>query len=70
MHLALSESGAPRAGRNATAAETALLGNQRQAVLKVNAEILGRNGRAYIAQAGAKWQFTAKGRQWADILFY
>lgn len=70
LHLALSESGAPLAGRNATAAETALLGNQRQAVLKVNAEILSRNGRAYIAQAGAKWQFTAKGRQWADILFY
>ena len=70
LHLAISESGAPLAGRNATAAETALLGNQRQAVLKVNPEVLGRNGRAYIVETSGKWQFTDKGRQWADILFY
>jgi peptidoglycan LD-endopeptidase LytH len=70
LRLTLSESGAPLSGRNATAAEVALLGNQRQAVVKVFPEVLGRNGRAYVAQTGGKWQFTEKGRQWADLFFY
>lgn len=70
IHVALSESGAPLSGRNASAAEITRLGNQRQAVVKVDVHVLGRNGRAYVAQAGDQWQFTAKGRQWADLLFY
>ena len=70
IRLTLSESGAPLSGRNATAAEIALLGNQRHAVAKVFPEVLGRNGRAYVSQSGGKWQFTEKGRQWANILFY
>ncbi len=70
LRLTLSESGAPTSGRNATAAEIAILGNRRQAVVQVFPEVLGRNGRAYIAQSGGKWQFTEKGRQWANILFY
>ena len=39
-------------------------------IAKVFPEVLGRNGRAYVSQSGGKWQFTEKGRQWADILFY
>ena len=70
MRLTLSESGAPLSGRNATAAETTLLGNQRMAVIKVDAVVLGRNGRGYVAQIGSKWQFTDKGRQWVDLLLY
>ena len=70
IRLALSESGIPLSGRNATAAEIALLGNQRQAVVKAFPEVLGRNGRGYIASAGNQWQFTDKGKQWAEILFY
>lgn len=70
MRLTLSESGAPLSGRNATAAETTLLGNQRMAVIKVDAAVLGRNGRGYVAQIGSKWQFTDKGRQWVDLLLY
>jgi murein DD-endopeptidase MepM/ murein hydrolase activator NlpD len=70
IRLTLSESGAPLSGRNANAAEVALLGNQRQAVVKVFPDVLGRNGRGYVAQSSGKWQFTAKGRQWADLLFY
>ena len=70
IHLALSESGAPLSGRNATPDEIALLGNQRQAVLRVHPDMLGRNGRGYIARIGGKWQFTPKGRQWADVLLY
>jgi peptidoglycan LD-endopeptidase LytH len=70
LRLALSESGAPLSGRNATAAEIAILGNQRHAVLKVDPAVLGRNGRAYVSQTSGKWQFTEKGKQWAEILFY
>jgi len=70
LFLKLSESGLPLAGRNATAAETARLGNQRQAVLRVDPAVLGNNGRRYFAQSGGTWQFTAEGRAWADILLY
>lgn len=70
IRMAVSESGAPLSGRNATAQETERLGNQRQAVLRVNPAALGRNGRAYITQTGSQWQFTAKGREWADHVFY
>lgn len=70
IHLALSESGLPLSGRNADAGEIALLGNQRQAVAKVNPDVLGRNGRGFIVRDGSKWRFTDKGRQWADVLFY
>lgn len=70
LFLKLSESGLPLAGRNATAAEAARLGNQRQAVLRVDSAVLGNNGRRCFAQSGGTWQFTAEGRKWADILLY
>lgn len=70
LRLALSESGIPLSGRNANAAEIALLGNQRHAVVQADPDVLGRNGRGYIAPAGNKWRFTDKGKQWAEILFY
>ena len=70
LRLVLSESGLPLSGRNATAAETARLGNQRQVVLRVDPAVLGNNGRRYFVQSGGTWQFTAEGRAWADILFY
>ncbi len=70
IRLALAESGLPLSGRNATATETAALGNQRQTVLRVDPQVLGRNGRGLVSQTGGKWQFTPKGRQWAEILFY
>ncbi len=70
IRLALAESGLPLSGRNAHAPEIAVLGNQRQAVLRVDPQVLGRNGRALVAQSGGKWQFTAKGRQWAEIFFF
>lgn len=70
IRMTVSESGAPLSGRNANAAEIGLLGNQRQAVVKIFPEVLGRNGRAYVAQSGGKWQFTEKGKKWAEILFY
>lgn len=70
LRLTLSESGAPLSGRNATPAEIERLGNRRMAVLRVDAAVLGRNGRGYLAQTGGQWQFTEKGRQWAEILLF
>lgn len=70
IRLTLSESGVPLSGRNANPDEIKLLGNRRQAVIQVDADVLGRNGRGYISRSGGTWHFTAKGRQWADLLFY
>ena len=70
IRLTVSESGVPLSGRNATPSEIQILGNRRQAVLSVNADVLGRNGRGYVTKTGSSWDFTAKGRQWADLLFY
>jgi peptidoglycan LD-endopeptidase LytH len=70
LRLTVSESGAPLSGRNATAAETEQLGNRRQAVLRIDTAVLGRNGRALFAQSGGAWDFTPRGRQWADLLLY
>ena len=70
MRLAVSESGAPLSGRNATADEARELGNRRQAVLRVDTDVLGRNGRGFVAQTAGRWDFTARGRQWVDQLLY
>ncbi len=70
MRLTVSESGAPLSGRNATPREIDILGNRRQAVLKVHPDVLGRNGRAFIAPSGGSWDFTPRGRQWVDHLLY
>lgn len=68
--LTIAESGLPLSGRNATAEEIAALGNQRMAVGRVWPEVLGRNGRGFIARNGGKWQVTLRGRQWVDRLLY
>ncbi len=70
IRLAVSESGVPLSGRNATAAEIETLGNRRQAVLRIHSDVLGRNGRALFTQSRGTWDFTSRGRQWADLLLY
>ncbi|NLG36208.1 MAG: M23 family metallopeptidase, partial [Lentisphaerae bacterium] len=70
IHLAVSESGVPLSGRNASPDEIQQLGNRRQAVLRVDSDVLGRNGRALIFRSGSRWDFTSRGRQWADVLLY
>lgn len=70
IYLALSESGLPIRGRNADEEEIAVLKNARHAVLNVDTNVLGRNGRAYVTKTGNAWQFTTKGKQWAELLFY
>ena len=70
MWLAVSESGVPLAGRNATPAEIQQLGNNRQTVLHVNTDVLGRNGRGFFTRNGNQWAFSTRGRQWADLLLY
>ncbi|MDR0993371.1 MAG: M23 family metallopeptidase [Verrucomicrobiota bacterium] len=69
--LAVSEGGLPIAGRNATEEEKVKIGNARHVVISVHTPVLGRNSRGYISQGTAgKWQFTEKGKQWAELLFY
>lgn len=70
IRLTLAESGLPLSGRNANATELKVLGNRRHAVLRVDQDILGRNGRGYVAPSGRSWQFTERGKRWAHILFY
>lgn len=70
MWMAVSESGIPLAGRNASASEIQTLGNRRQAVLRVDPDVLGRNGRGLVTQIRGAWDFSVRGRQWADLLLY
>lgn len=70
IRVALGESGIPLSGRNATASETAQLGNSRQAVLSVDETVLGRNARAYVRKQNGRWIVTDKGRAWMQQFFY
>lgn len=66
----MSESGIPLVGRNATPAEIKLLGNRRYAVARAYPETIGRNGRGYFTSVQGTWDFSSRGRQWADQLLY
>ena len=66
----MSESGVPLAGRNATPEEVKLLGNRRYAVVRAYPETIGRNGRRFFTSVKGTWDFSSRGRQWADLLLY
>lgn len=70
LWIAVSESGVPLAGRNATPAEINVLGNRRHAVVRAHPETIGRNGRSYFTLVKGTWDFSTRGRQWADLLLY
>lgn len=70
LWIAVSESGVPLAGRNATPAEIKVLGNRRHAVVRAYPETIGRNGRGYFTLVKGTWDFSSRGRQWADLLLY
>ena len=70
LWLAMSESGIPLVGRNATPTEIKLLGNRRYAVARAYPETIGRNGRGYFTSVQGTWDFSSRGRQWADQLLY
>lgn len=68
--LAITESGMPMRGQNATPEQISALGNARQAVWKANPAVLGNNARAYVSRATGSWKVTPAGRTWADAFFY
>ena len=68
--MAVSESGVPLRGRNATEEEASLLGRQKHAVLRVNEQVLGRNGSRLLARAGGRWKLASQGEQWLEVLAY
>lgn len=70
IRIEVSESGAILSGRNADANDLQCLGNKRQAVVRANGEILGRNGRRLVSKSNGNWDFTDRGKQWLDLLIY
>jgi len=70
MVLEVSESGLPLSGRNAGTREADVLGNRRHAVLRIDPDVLGRNGRGFFARTRDGWEFTSQGRRWAELLLF
>ncbi len=65
--MAFSEGGVPLRGRNATAAESAELRGRASAVLSVNEEALGGNGRRLIVRRGGEWTVGSNGERRLQI---
>lgn len=70
MLLKVSESGIPLAGRNATAAETELLGNAKTRVNVVDEDVLGRNGLRHVTKSRGTWTLGSNGTRWLEILMH
>ena len=69
--LAVCEGGTVISGRPADESEQALLtGNRRHAVLRVDSDVLGRNGRRLIARRGERWELGSLGERWLAILLH
>lgn len=66
----LSESGTPLRGRPAAPGEAPSVTRTRPAVLSVNPDVLGRNGRRMIHKRGSAWSLTQSGAEWLEILTY
>ena len=65
--LAVSEEGVPLRGRNASPAEEEALGDRKAVVLKVDEEVLGRNGRRLIVRRRGEWELGRNGQRWLEI---
>ncbi len=68
--VAVSDGGVPLAGRNAVPEDTERMGRARAVVLRVDAEVLGRNGRRLVVPKGGTWVLGRAGEAWLDILTY
>lgn len=68
--VALSEGGVPLRGRTATSEETARLGRAAAAVLRVDREALGRNGRRLVVQRSGDWVLGPNGETWRGIFVH
>jgi len=69
--MAVCEGGTVIAGRLADESERSrLAGGRRHAVLHVDTEVLGRNGRRLIARRGENWEVSSLGERWLSILLH
>ncbi len=68
--MTVSEGGVPLSGRNARPEELEALGRHKTAVLRVDEEILGRNGLRLIVRRQNEWQLGRNGERWLEILTY
>ena len=68
--LACSEDGVPLSGRSATPDEIRQAGGRRVAVLKADAQVLGRNGARLVVQDRGAWRIGQSGERWLEILNY
>ncbi len=71
MVMAVSEGGVPLWARMATAEEREALPSRNPvAVLKVDEEVLGRNGLRLVVQRGGVWSLGGQGQRWLEILLW
>lgn len=68
--FSISEGGVILSGRPATAEETARLGRNAAAVLRVNEEALGRNARRIAVKQNGQWKIGSNGEKWLSLMLY
>jgi len=66
--MACSENGVPLRVRNANETERTRLGQNRQRVQNVNANVLGKNGRRLVVLDQNGWRVGQNGKDWQEIL--
>lgn len=70
MVMTVSEGGVPLSGRNARPEEMEALGRHKTDVLRVDEDVLGRNGLRLIVRRQNEWQLGRNGERWLEILTY
>lgn len=70
MVISLQEGGVPIGGRPADGDEAARLGGAAHAVLRVDEQVLGRNGRRIVLQRNDRWVLGSNGETWLDLLLH
>ncbi len=70
MVLRFCQNGLALSGRPANAEERAQIGSSGHAILLVDEEILGRNGRRLIINRNGNWQLSDRGGDWLGILLF
>ena len=70
IRVTVSEGGVPLRGRLATPEETAALGRAKVAIVDVDEDVLGRNGRRLILRHSGAWTLSRAGEDWLAVLQY
>lgn len=70
LTAAFSENGVPLWARASEEAEIVILDKGRAEVVKVNEEVLGRNGTRLVVQRGSSWHLGTSGKKRIELLLY